>query len=276
MVQAFPDVDSDELMIKKLTKALKDAALTLSPRQGRYLVDAYYQLQENRKATANQLRAAKKEGEPPNPAIEWIYDNMVTLENQAKHVLGTFARSQRAGRWMLSVHGVGPVLSAGFLAHLDIEKAPTAGSFWRFAGLDPTVTWEKGQKRPWNGPLKTLCWRFANTQQKFQNMDGNCYGKWMAQYKAMLEERNEAGEFAEAAARQLERHPQHAQRAIYEQGKLPPGHLEARAFRWGAKLFLSHLHHVLCECAGREPPKPWVIVYGGHTHMIEPPGWPCD
>jgi hypothetical protein len=56
-------------------------------------------------------------------------------------------RRRTPGRWLL--------------ARIDIVKAPTAGHIWRYAGLDPTVRWNKGEKRPWNAGLKVLCcpWR---------------------------------------------------------------------------------------------------------------------
>lgn len=56
-----------------------------------------------------------------------------------------------------SIHGIGPVISAGLLAHIDIHRAVTVGHIWRFAGLDPSVKWLKKTKRPWNAGLKVLC-----------------------------------------------------------------------------------------------------------------------
>jgi hypothetical protein len=43
--------------IERLTKDLKEAAITLSDDEARFLVDAYYAMQENRKRTDNQVRA---------------------------------------------------------------------------------------------------------------------------------------------------------------------------------------------------------------------------
>ena len=42
------------------------------------------------------------------------------------------------------------------LAHVNPEKTTTAGKLWAFAGLNPEVKWEAGQKRPWNARLKML------------------------------------------------------------------------------------------------------------------------
>ena len=60
---------------------------------------------------------------------------------------------------MRSIVGIGPVITAGFLAHIDIAKAPTVGHVpGGSADLDPTVKWDKGTKRPWNVVMKRLCW----------------------------------------------------------------------------------------------------------------------
>jgi hypothetical protein len=63
------------------------------------------------------------------------------LEKNIRSALGVYAAANPVGQWSLSILGIGPVMSAGLLAHIDIEKAPTVGHIWRFAGLDPTREW---------------------------------------------------------------------------------------------------------------------------------------
>ena len=48
--------------MNKLTKDLRAATKFLSQEEARYLVDLYYQMQEDRKRTGNQVRS--QEGEP--------------------------------------------------------------------------------------------------------------------------------------------------------------------------------------------------------------------
>lgn len=142
--------------INRLTKDLRKASATLAPRQVRYLVDCYYQYQKARIVHDNQCRSSI-EPEEPHEALQWLGSNVGMLETQIKNLLGHYAKSNAVGQWLLSVCGIGPVLAAGFLAHIDITKAPTAGHIWSFAGLDPTKGWEKGEVRPWNARLKVLC-----------------------------------------------------------------------------------------------------------------------
>ena len=140
----------------RLKKDVKTAAVTLTGAEARYLVDLYYTMQEHRIATAAQGRSLDKGGEP-HAAIAFFEGQMETLEHQVKSCLDVYSDSQPLGQWSRKVVGVGPVLAAGLLAHIDLTKAPTVGHIWRYAGLDPTCKWEKKTKRPWNAQLKVLC-----------------------------------------------------------------------------------------------------------------------
>ena len=144
--------------IARLNRDLRKAATTLTATEARFLVDAYYQMQRDRIRAAHQARTLAEQGEP-NLMLGWLFDNTAVLERNIKAALGHVLQAQPGGRMgRESIIGIGPVISAGLLAHIDIVKAPTVGHIWRFAGLDPTVVWGEGKKRPWNGALKRLCW----------------------------------------------------------------------------------------------------------------------
>jgi len=175
--------------LKRLTKDLRKAAVTLSRAEARYLVDYYYQLQEFRKSSNNQIRSMADTAEP-HDVLDWLAQNTATLEKNIKSALDAYTSGDGVGRWSKSIVGIGPVISAGLLAHIDIEKAPTAGHIWRFAGLDPTTTWEKKQKRPWNAQLKTLCWKIGESFVKVTNRKGDIYGHLTSQATACQCERN--------------------------------------------------------------------------------------
>lgn len=171
------------------------------------------------------------------------------------------------------------MIAAGLLAHIDITKAPTVGHIWRFAGLDPTVTWAKGQKRPWNASLKVLAWKIGESFVKVSGHDSDFYGHLYLERKAREQAKNEAGAYAEQAAAMLTKkrfRDETGAKKAYESGKLPPGHIHARAKRWAVKLFLSHWHHVAYESHyGTLPPKPYILtIEGGHAHRIDVPNWP--
>jgi hypothetical protein len=265
--------------IQRLTRDLRDAAETLTDAEARFLVDAYYMMQDQRIRSGNQIGSLAKSDEP-HRVLSWFNGNAETLENQVKQALGRYAGGSLVGQWSLSLYGVGPVLAAGLLAHINIEKAPTVGHIWRFAGLDPTVRWGKGEKRPWNAQLKVICWKLGESFKKQSGREECYYGHLYQRRKQLEVERNEAGMFAEQAAATLSERPRHAQRAIYAEGKLPPGRLDLRATRYAVKLFLGHWHEAAYVTHyGTLPPKPFAIAHLGHAHeMLAPgmelvPGW---
>jgi len=268
----------DEIVLG-LTKDLRTAAKLFNDNEARYVVDLYYTTQANRIRANNQIRAAREDGEP-NLMLQWVADNFDITEQGCRAALGVYAKHKRVGRWLLSVHGIGPVIAAGMLAHIDITKAPTVGHIWRFAGLDPTVKWEKKTKRPWNADLKVLCWKAGKSFVMVRASNNDVYGKLYEHRKAYEIERNDSGGCADQAAAALKAKNYRKDtdaRAHYEAGHLPPAQIDARARRWTVKLFLAHLQHVMYEDRyGKPPPKPYVLEHLGHAHEIRVQGWPCE
>lgn len=252
--------------IQRLTRDLAKASVSLSDDEVRFLVDYYYIAQEERIRAEHQVRTLRESGEP-HAVIGWLSEQSDTLESQIKRALGAYAAGNELGQWSLAICGIGPVIAAGLLAHIDITKAPTVGHIWRFAGLDPTMEWKKGQKRPWNASLKTLCWKIGGSFVKVKGNKADIYGKFYDDYKAKIQEKNARGEYAENAAKALKKKPDHKQAAIYKTGKLPAGHLDSMARRYTTKLFLAHYHAAAYRIVlKQEPPKPYAIAILGHAH----------
>jgi len=310
-----PGPNGDEMfeVIRKLTRDMRDASKLLGRREARYLTDMYYAIQDFRIQAAGQVRAAGEDAEP-NRVIGWLFDSMKMLEDNIKKSLGTFAAEYTVGRWLQGTTGIGPVISAGLLAHLDVRGCKTAGHFWRFAGLDPTMKWEKKSKRPWNAKLKTLvAFKLGESFVKVQNNDKDVYGKLFAERKRQEITFNREGRFTDHARQALEAKnigkttdaymwyagclpaavlddwdqldiTQRTARTKKLKGEpgsgqpmLPPAHIHARARRFAVKMFLSHLHHVMYEdYFGHTPPVPYVFEKcpGDHRHYIAPPSWP--
>ena len=138
MLNQIPNEQYEPL--QKLSRDLRKAAETLSRDEARFLVDGYYMLQKYRIASTNQSRDLKKSGEP-HEVISWFCAQSESLENSIRRALDSYSSAHITGRWAKSIIGIGPVISAGLLAHIDILRAPTVGHIWRFAGLDPTREW---------------------------------------------------------------------------------------------------------------------------------------
>jgi hypothetical protein len=259
----------------RLSNDLKEAASSLQKSEARYLVDLYYSLQRYRIALGGQLRSS---GSEPNNLIAWAAWLYEQLETDVKDALHIYAKSQTVGQWALLQKGIGPVLAAGFLAHIDIEKATSAACIWRYAGLDPTVTWGKGQKRPWNARLKTLSWKAGQSFMKVSGRDDAFYGKLYLQRKAYEQQNNEAGKYAAQARQMISQRtysPDTEAYAWYSRGMLPPSHILARATRWVEKIFLAHWFMVAYEAHYNQPaPRPYAIEHLGHKDIYLPPHWP--
>lgn len=121
-------------------KVLKAAELTKPA--ARLLVANYYAAQESRKRADLQMRHLGDKGtEVDIGLLQYFGDSYAQIETNYQRMLKAYAESTRVGRWQMSNYGVGPVISAGFLAHLDISGCPTAGHFWNYAGLNPTQKW---------------------------------------------------------------------------------------------------------------------------------------
>ena len=247
-------------------------AVTMDHAEARFLVASYYASQEMRKRLDLQQRHAVGEGvETPIPqALSFTSDRFAEIESDMSAALMAYAKSTPVGRWCLSHTGIGPVITAGLLAHLDITKAPTAGHFWSFAGLNPERKWVAGEKRPYNAALKQVCYHLGECVKRCSGKEDAFYGHIYRERKTFLVERNEAGGNAERAKTFVTKSAE--VKKTLAQGKLPAGNLDRQACNYVAKMFLSHLHSVMFWDRYRAlPPKPFVIEHLGHVHFVRPP-----
>lgn len=271
-VTVNPETVAPENVIAKLDKDLRESVRSLSVEEARFLVATYYTMQDARIRAEHQARELSK-AEKQHATIEWLAQQNMTLETRVKQLLDRWTDVQPMGIWAKAIVGIGPVLSAGLLAHIDITKAPTVGHIWRYAGQDPTTKRVKGEKLRYNPDLKVLCFLIGESFVKVQNHERDIYGKLYVQRKAYEQAQNEAGLYRAQALTELagKKWKENDTKKIYESGKLPPAHLHARARRWTVKLFLSHWHgEAYRQHYGTEPPKPYPIGILGHAHMIEP------
>lgn len=286
-----------ETIIPKASKEMILEATKLTNAEARFLVSDYYASQEMRKRLDMQVRhqgdASMKER---IGALEYMGSGFALMETEVHKMLKKYAEASPVGRWMLSQHGVGPVIVAGMLANISIDwlacpkcgkKAnaaktcdcavpyetvvcETAGQIWRFSGLDPTCKWEKGQKRPYNPDMKQLCYHFGECVKRTSGSPLSFYGQFYKERKQLLEQRNEAGAFAERAKTFECKSAEW--KKILKTGKLPAGNLDRQACNQTAKMFLSHLHAVMYwNNYGKAPPKPFAIAILGHAHEVRIP-----
>lgn len=262
-------------VVGQLDKDLRASVASLSIEEARYLVQTYYTMQSSRIRAAHQSGELTKVGKE-HRAIEWLAEQHMALETRVKQLLERWTDGQPMGRWAKDITGVGPVIAAGLLAYIDIERAPTVGHIWRYAGLDPTAQRVRGEKLKYNPDLKVLCFKIGESFIKQQGREADIYGKLYLQRKGYEQMLNDAGAYAEQAAAALVKRnfrKDTVARPIYELGKLPPAHLHARARRWCVKLFLSHWHaEAYRQHYHKEPPLPYPLGIMGHAHVVDPLG----
>ena len=268
-------------LLKKLKIDVKRSAIYLSDDQARFLVDLYYQIQRYRITANNQCRTLDSVPEnEPHELLSLFADNFAVMERNIKSCLEVYAASKPIGKWMLSICGIGPVITAGIMANVDISKVSTAGAIQRYAGLDPTLPKpKKGEKRKYNARLKVLCWKIGESFLKTCNRDDDFYGKYFKIRMDYETRKDAAGDYAEQAKKipEEKNFTKKDVEKIYLDGHLPKSHIISRSKRYAVKLFLSHLFTVWYELdRGFEPPKPFPIAILGHTHEIKVPNWDAD
>lgn len=256
-----------------LRRDLREAASQgLGDKEARYLVDLYYSMQDYRKATANQARAAS-EDEEPFYTTALVLAHVDGVERAIKSALDKWTDQTEIGRWAKSQTGIGPVLAAGLIAHIDPHKAETAGAVFRFAGMDPTMKWNKGEKRPYNASLKQVVWKIGESFSRQRGKD-SFYAEKLRERKEYETAKNEAGEYASRAVEIMERKGYRKETGAWkhlEAGQLPPSMIESRVRRWTAKLFLAHFWEKWRELEGLSVPLPYPIAHQDHVHKIDPP-----
>jgi len=244
----------------------------------RALVESYYDQQHNRLETENRLRALSQRAEKERLAIPtefpaWLAARNLDTEKALARILDEYTRQETSGMgaWARETVGIGPIISAGLLALIDMNIATNPSKIWRFFGLDPSVTWERGKKRPWNATGKVLCWKIGDSFVKLHNNPRCLYGKLYEQRKALEQQRDANGFNAETAKKTLaiKKFSDKETRQTYESGHLPKGRIEQRARRWAVKIFLVHWwQEAWRRRYGTEPPNPYVIDKLGHTSVI--------
>lgn len=137
-------------------------------------------------------------------------------------------------------------------------------------------------RRPWNAQLKVLLYKVGMSFVKFMNHPtAPIYSGLYRDRKAQEVAKNERGEFKSAAeailAEKNYRRTTEAYKA-YSVGKLPAGHLDARARRYAVKIFLVHFWTVSYEAHyGKPAPLPYIVAKDpAHTQLIPVPNWPLD
>lgn len=308
----MPALADIEAMTGRLTKDVTKAVESgVSRDSARQLIHIYYTIQRQR-IRFGSIDAQESMAGHPTATYRFFYGFFERGENMIKTCLHCYARNHPVGKWALSQYGVGPVLAAFFLAYFDIERAPSVGHFWRYAGLAAGQEWPRGEKPPWNPWVKSRCFLLGESFVKSAGYEDSFYGRIYRENKDYETAKNLKGLNAdyikvhmskrnysedtdaivwysgcvtpEAAKAYLELPAtKRSAGAIKEIAgapgsgvpMLPPAHVHMRAKRYAVKMFIAHMHWVWFETQYQRPcPAPYAIAHMGHVHTIPPPNWP--
>lgn len=276
------DLDEREPDIVLLKKDLREAVSTLAAQgqaghvEVRYLVTQYYTIQKDRMRATSRSKKLEEAGQP-SKMLNWAAGRSEDIENYLRSFLDYYTKVEPTGmgNWARGIYGIGPVIAAGLLAHVDMDKAPTVSNLWSYAGLNPNAKWLKGQKRPWNPALKTLCFKIGDSFVKFHKREQCFYGGLYRQFKDEELRKNAEGLYKEKSAEILlakNFNKSTDAYAAYAAGIFPPAHLDMRARRKAVKIFLCHYWlEYYRRHFGKEPPAPYAFDILKHGHMIHPP-----
>ncbi len=153
----------EDLVVKQVDRKEVKTASAYTREEALSLVGLYYSIQKTRVGATNKLSAHERNVDiVSNPVfIESIKSELHKVEKQTARGLKAYADAQPLGTWCQSLRGLSYITTAGLLAHINLHVATNPAKIIRFAGLDPTIQWNKGEKRPYNAHLKTLCWKIG-------------------------------------------------------------------------------------------------------------------
>ena len=98
-----------------------------------------------------ELFVQRLEGSNP---IAKLYRRLLDYEDAVMKAVEDMVSEHVMWPWLSSVKGVGSLHAAVILSEVDIEKADTISSLWKFAGYCPGPRPRRGEKRWYNAFLK--------------------------------------------------------------------------------------------------------------------------
>ena len=220
----------------------------------RALVDFRAQIQKQRIAISNRLDALAREADEAQPTTSALwerwFDELKDMESGIDDDIKANTDDYPIIALMTEVKGVGKVLAAQAVAHIDITRASHVSSLWRYAGFGVNADGErdrlqKGVKAPYNKGLKTICWKIATSFMRSNSPYREIYDKAKERYER-------------------------------ERPDWTKGHIHNAAVRKMIKIWLQHLWIVWRQLEGLPVTLPYVFDDARHTHYITPEqmGWP--
>jgi hypothetical protein len=230
------------------------------------LVDATLAIEKLRVASEVRQSNLAKQGKK-DPETDELHRRLKDLEHYVDGRIAELLKAHPAYPWFSRVKGVGRENIAKVVGLIDIEKADTISSLWKYAGFGvedgKAPKRVKGEKLSYNSQLRSLCWRLGTSLLRAR---GKFYRKYLA-YKEQYESRFENQAYRIVPASAL---PKKAGKRYEPEGVISEGHIHNMALRKTLKLFLSCLWITWREAEGLPVTEPYAIDKLGHDSFISP------
>jgi transposase len=226
-----------------------------------------------RNKLGNQLLAYERRTDHMSPEVladleAWrlpIEQRLAELDKDVARLVATLAQHDPLVLATLGVPGIGPITVAGLTVYVDLAKAPSASSLWKYVGLHVASheRYVKGVKGGGNKTLRTILFTTATSAVKMG--DSSPYRIVYDRVKARLaasekivSSRGTDGKLREVAWKDAK-----------------PSHRHGAAMRAIIKHFLADYWFVGRTLAGLPTRSLYVEEQLGHTGIIAPQdrGW---
>ena len=222
-----------------------------------------------------------------------LHRRLVGLEEYVDGRVADLIKAHSAYSWFSRIKGVGKENIGKVVGLIDVEKADTISSLWKFSGRAPEdgrmPKREKGKKLSYNSQLRAMTWRLGVSLMRAQGKYYNYYLAEKIKYYERFEKEGikivptPAGRFCpeclkEVTAKATKYCPDCGTLLTKKSepgGVMFEGHIHNMALVKMIKLFLAHLWLVWREAEGLPVSKPYAIDIQKHSHFIGP--WEmCD
>ncbi len=228
------------------------------------LIDAELSIEKTRVRTQVRNTHLAKAGRV-DPETEWLLGKLQDLEDNISDRVAGIVEIHPAHPWFGQVRGIGKENIGKVIGLIDITKADTISSLWKFAGYD--VQNGKAPKRirgggtlTYNSRLRTMCWRLGSSLMRSK---GSFYDYYERQKRRLYDR-------ADLLIIPTTELPKENGKRFEPAGVMSEGHAHAYALRKMIKLFLSCLWLVWREAEGLPTSKPYAIDQLKHDSFIGP------
>lgn len=196
-----------------------------------------------------------------------LLERLKHAEQYVDERVAVLLKAHPAYPWFSRVKGIGRENIGKVVGLVDISRADTISSLWKFAGFSVedghAPRREKDEKLNYNSQLRSMCWRLGGNLLKAK---GCFYSYYLAQ-KERYQTRyiTEGKQIVPAASL-----PKIGGKKVETDAFISEGHIHALALRKMIKLFLACLWLEWRKAEGLPITTPYAIGVLGHNSVISP------